>query len=152
MRKSEANPKRLELDNYTIRLDLLTQFSDMDALRHLNNVAVARFYESARSRFFLEVFDQKIWPLELEEGVLLGMVEANISYFKEGFYPDPVSIGTSVARVGKSSYGLVQGLFQNGECIGLCESVFVFTKAHQSHPIPAVAKNILAEQLQKSCF
>ena len=152
MRKRDADPKRLQLENYTIKLELLTQFSDMDALRHLNNVAVARFYESARSRFFLEVFDQKIWPLELEEGVLLGMVEANISYFKEGFYPDPVSIGTSVARVGKSSYGLVQGLFQNGECIGLCDSVFVFTKDHRSHPIPAIAKKILTEKLQSSSF
>ena len=41
---------RLVEGNYGFIFDLEPRFSDMDAQRHLNNVAIAQYYEEARTR------------------------------------------------------------------------------------------------------
>ena len=53
------DPQRLLLASYPYRLPIETQFSDMDVAGHVNNVAVARFYECARARFQLFAFDKR---------------------------------------------------------------------------------------------
>ena len=50
-----GDPRRRELAAYPFRLDMVPRFGDMDPNRHLNNVAIARFYEEGRVRFHWHV-------------------------------------------------------------------------------------------------
>lgn len=41
------DPARLDIANYPMRYTSRVLFADMDGFRHLNNVAIARFFEEA---------------------------------------------------------------------------------------------------------
>jgi acyl-CoA thioester hydrolase len=138
----KPSPERLELSTYPVRLDIAPRFGDLDPLSHLNNVAVARIYEEARVRFIdesgvREHFEPKHWFV---------IVELSIQYLAEGAYPDMLTVGTGVVRVGGSSFGVAHGLFQNGRCIGTAESVLVYVNRVEggARPLPAAARARLA--------
>jgi len=129
------DPNRLQPAGYPFRLDIETQFTDMDVGAHLNNIAIARFYESARVRSNLDLFGRNF--LRRGAPFLIVLAEANIRYLAEGNFPDPVQVGCGIHRIGNSSFVMQQGLFQNGACIGLCDCVMVLTSDGKPTRIPA---------------
>lgn len=138
----KPSPERLELSVYPVRLDVPPRFGDLDPLRHLNNVAIAQVYEEARVRFIdesgvREHFEPKHWFV---------IAELSIQYLAEGAYPDLLTVGTGVVRVGGSSFTIAHGLFQNGRCIGTAESVLVYVNRLEggSRPLPEAARAVLA--------
>jgi acyl-CoA thioester hydrolase len=128
----KPSPHRLDLSTYPFVTEIPTRFGDMDPLRHLNNVALAGIYEEGRVRFGLSVNDSYIH----HKGHRLVIAEVNIRYLAEGHYPGALTVAAGVIRVGASSYVLAQALFQNGQCIGVCDSVLVYTAEHRPHPLP----------------
>jgi acyl-CoA thioester hydrolase len=129
------DPARLERTSYPFHLDIETQFTDMDVAAHLNNIAIARFYESARVRSNIAMFGRDFFRRGAP--CLMVLAEANIRYLAEGNFPDPVQVGCGISRIGNSSFKMLQGLFQNGTCIGLCDCVMVLTADGKPTPIPA---------------
>ncbi len=71
------------------------------------------------------------------------LASVSLSYLAEVTYPGEVWIGTRINRIGNSSIGLVQGLFQNGTLVGTAETtvVQVSNQTHRSAPFtePALA-------------
>ena len=139
-------PERLQLSTYPWTRAIEPRFGDMDALRHLNNVAVARLYEDGRVRFTDGSGVRE--ALEPRHGFLVA--EVSISYLAEGHYPDPLTVGCGVARVGTASFTIAQGLFQRGRCIGVADSVLVHVlRGEGPSPLPDVVRAALyAHQLQ----
>lgn len=132
------DPVRLDLHRYPFRLDVQSRFGDMDALRHLNNVAIGRFYEEGRVRF-----SETFRDLREEDGrVVVGRVA--IDYLREGFYPKPLVVGTGVLSVGGASYTYGQALFQDQVCIGLAESVLVYSRNGSTARLPDDLRDVLA--------
>lgn len=132
------DPQRLQADTYPFRLVIETQFSDMDIAGHINNVAIVRFYESARARLHLQMFGNNNFFRERD---FAGVVaETHCRYLAEANFPDPVEVMCSIARIGNSSYDVHQALFQNGVCVGLCECVMVLVQAGKAMPIPAAVR------------
>jgi len=115
------DPRRRELAAYPFQIDMVPRFGDMDANRHLNNVAIARFYEEGRVRFHWGIRDEH--PEVGKFRVLVAHVA--IDYIGEGHWPQPLKVGAGIAELGGSSYRLGLGLFQGAHCIGLCDSVLV---------------------------
>ena len=128
------DPSRLELDHYPFRSSIDTQFADMDVVAHLNNIAIARYYESARVLGNIVLFGRDYFRRSAPFQMVLA--QANISYLAEGNFPEPVQVGYGIGRIGNSSFVTHQGLFQNGACIGLCESVMVLTVNGKPSPVP----------------
>jgi acyl-CoA thioester hydrolase len=114
------DPARLSVATYPYRLEIATQFTDLDIVGHLNNVAIARFYESARVRTNMRVFGENFVrpdnPLQ---------------------FPEPVTVGNGIGHVGNSSFRMQQALFQHGACIGISDAVMVVTVGGKPSPIPA---------------
>jgi acyl-CoA thioester hydrolase len=140
-------PERLRLDTYPWTRETEPRFGDMDALRHLNNVAIARLYEDARVRFTSGCGFREA----LERGHGLLVAEVAIQYLGEGHYPDALTVGCGVKHVGTSSFQVAQGLFQRGRCIGTAETVLVHVHRHEggSRPMPEAARvALLASQLR----
>jgi acyl-CoA thioester hydrolase len=116
--------RRLALDNYPYQLQLETQYGDMDVHGHINNLAIGRFFESARSRAQLDMYaGRKLFHRDADYAILL--VENNTRFLAECHFPDPVIVGSAIGHIGNSSYQILQGLFQHGICVALCDAALV---------------------------
>ncbi|MGE0742360.1 MAG: acyl-CoA thioesterase [Hyphomonadaceae bacterium] len=128
----KPGPERLLLDAYPRRYTLETRFSDVDRNEHLNNVAIASFYEDARVRAQAEIYG----PEKYTEGQRVVAANVAIAYLEEGYYPDAVTVTCGVGSIGRTSYTIAQALFQNGKCIGVADTVIVFCNAAGPTPLP----------------
>jgi acyl-CoA thioester hydrolase len=124
------DPRRAELAFYPFVHDVPPRFNDMDALRHLNNVALAAVYEEGRIALH-RGFEDSI----REPGTRTVVAQVNISYLAEGHYPQTLQVAGGVSRIGGASYTIVQGLFQDGRLIGVADTVIVNTRDRKSHPL-----------------
>lgn len=113
--------ERLMLDNYPAAMDVPVRFADLDPLRHINNVAFGQFYEEARVHLNTQVFDK---AQTRPERMLVANVD--IAYLAEGRYPGVIRVGSGIGRIGRTSYEIVQALFQNGKCIGTAQTIAVY--------------------------
>jgi acyl-CoA thioester hydrolase len=144
--KAPPEPHLLRPESYPFRLPIETQFSDMDLYGHVNNLAVGRFYESARARFQMQVFDHRNF-FTRDATYSMMLVEVTMRYLAECNFPDPVEVGVGVSRIGNSSYVMQQALFQKGACVGLCEAVMVLTTRGKPTHIPADTRERMTPML-----
>jgi acyl-CoA thioester hydrolase len=117
------DPRRTSLDLYPIQRTITTLFSDTDALGHINNISIARYFEQARVMIMEAIAPEHGSPLF--ERAVLARVE--IDYLSEVFYPHEVVIATGILRVGTSSLTVGSALFQQGRCVALADSIDVST-------------------------
>jgi acyl-CoA thioester hydrolase len=95
----------------------------------VNNAAFATFFETGRVEL---LFDPGApWFLDGGTFVIARLV---VDFRAELTWPGEVTIGTRVARVGRSSIGLEQGLFQRDVCAATAESVVVHVDAATGRP------------------
>jgi acyl-CoA thioester hydrolase len=104
----------LEKSSYPVVRVLETMFSDMDIQRHVNNVAIARFFEEGRSALHYAIRER--YPEEFGHVVLAAF---EVHYLREVSYPGPVEVAVGTAGFGTSSFGNVSALFQGGRCAAL---------------------------------
>lgn len=130
----EVAQTRTDLTTYPYRAELETQFGDVDMLGHLNNVVIVRYYENVRVRFLVDTFGPSLFESEASYAPVLA--DLHVQYLYPGYFPGTVQIGLGVSRLGRSSIGLQQGLFQKGRCIGVSDTVLVLTGPSGSVPVP----------------
>lgn len=109
---------------YSHWTDVTLRYSDQDAMGHINNVAVAAFFEAGRMSLFAHLFHGAT-------SVTNGMVLARLSidYLAEIHFRgiDPrVSVGGRLARVGGRSLTTHYAAVQDGRVCAVSESVNVF--------------------------
>jgi acyl-CoA thioester hydrolase len=137
----KPDPHRLNLDWYVHRTSVPPRASDMDSLKHVNNVAIAAIYDEGRASLVQKIFGS-FRNVEIPRIVT---AQVNISYLGEGFYPGMFEIGGAITRIGTSSFSMGHGLFQDGLCIGVCDSVFVCTGDKASAPMsPGMIESLKA--------
>lgn len=117
--------------SYPVHAEMQTRFQDMDVNGHLNNVAFAALFESARVMLNRQVRPWADRPAN--ERTMVAAVEIN--YLREGNYPDPVTICSGIGRLGTSSWSIVQAMFQNGQCIASCDTVVVCRTDNRAEPL-----------------
>lgn len=95
------------------------RYNDLDPLGHVNNSALGIFLEEIRC--------QLITPLIKANGRHLDMVLAatSMQYLKEMHYPGEVEIGMICTRIGKKSFSLAHGAFQDDICTATAELTLV---------------------------
>jgi acyl-CoA thioester hydrolase len=116
------DPARRTLASYPIVVPVLARFADMDVAAHVNNVAVAQYFEEGRSAALRELLSRTRYG-DPADRVLVARVA--IDYVREGNYPGTFEVGVGVLKCGDTSLTLAQGLFQDGECVALCDAVLV---------------------------
>jgi len=137
---ARADPARRTLDSYPERLSLQLRFGDCDMQGHLNNAAAARLYEEARIRFLKRIVSEAREPLPRPPVV----AHLSIDYLGEGEYPGDLVVGLGILSVGRTSWRVGKGLFQDGRCIGLCEAVLVSLGDDGPAALPAGFRDTLA--------
>jgi acyl-CoA thioester hydrolase len=100
----------------------------------VNNAVFATFSEIGRVAFLYRP-DEPLAP----EGSSFVIARIEIDYLAELHWPGTVEIGTAVTRIGRSSFGLTQGVFDRGRPVAAIEGVIVLMDdaTRRSMPLPA---------------
>lgn len=100
---------------------ITTRWMDNDPYGHMNNVVHYSLFDTAVNGWLVE---QGV--LDFRSGAQVGLVvETGCRYFSEMAFPDIVTAGLRVARLGTSSVRYEVGLFRNDEAEAAAEGFFV---------------------------
>ncbi|TPG10965.1 acyl-CoA thioesterase [Sphingomonas oligophenolica] len=122
---------RLDAAAYPVTQEIGTRYQDLDTNGHLNNVAFASLFESARVRINRATRSEGGRPAN--ERTMVASVA--IAYLAEGNFPDPVTVTSGIGRIGTSSWTIEQAMFQQGRCIATCDTVVVCRTDDQAKPL-----------------
>lgn len=108
-------------DRYRAFRTITTRWMDNDIYGHLNNVVHYSLFDTAVNGWLIE---KRV--LDIHAGDQIGLVvETGCRYFSELAFPDVVTAGLLVTRLGTSSVRYEVGLFRNGEEQAAAEGFFV---------------------------
>jgi acyl-CoA thioester hydrolase len=125
---------RLDPSVYPLTVRILARYADVDPLWHINNVAIAQYYEEARVSSLTQILGGERIPTPAGERILIA--HQSIDYLREASYPGTLAVGVGVLRIGRSSYTLGMGMFQDGQCVSVSDAVMVFADASGPARIP----------------
>lgn len=126
---------------------LQTRWNDNDAYGHMNNVVHYALFDTAVNGWLIErgLLDPLTSP------VFGLVVETGCRYFGEMQFPDRVTAGLRVAKLGRSSVRMELGLFRNDDDVASAEGFFVHVyvdrKDHRPAALPIATREAL-EALQ----
>ena len=127
------------LEDYPSRASTDIRFADLDRQGHVNNAVFATFSEVGRVAF---MYDPER-PL-VSEGRSFVIARLLIDFRAELFWPGTVDIGTGVVRVGRSSFTLAQGLFNDGRReVRLRPGDTVIFPAGEIHQVTSLTRMVL---------
>jgi acyl-CoA thioester hydrolase len=120
------------------------RFGDTDMLGHVNNVAIATWFETARNTIF-KMFAQN-GIINIEDFPLL-MVHSEYDFKKMIFLQPDVEIVSRVSHIGNKSFTVSHEARQNGAVCAAGSVVIVYYDQAQkaSAPIPDDKRALLME-------
>lgn len=127
--------ERVEPGRYPLKVRILARYADVDPLWHINNVAIAQYYEEARVSASMTMMDGRRIPTDAG-GERILIAHQAIDYLREASYPGTLEIGIGVLRVGNSSYTYGMAMFQDGACVSVSEAVLVYADANGPARLP----------------
>lgn len=135
---------RLQLASYPRTVEIRATYADVDSFQHLNNVALARFFEEGRAAMNMELFgvDAVVRP---SAGVQLLFASIAIEYVAQGSYPGSVTVATGVSAIGRSSFSQSAAIFQGETCLAVCEAVTVYAVDGKGQPLPESVREALSK-------
>jgi acyl-CoA thioester hydrolase len=112
-------PWRLDPAAYPHHDIVQTRFADLDVLGHINNVAWAALFETARVRFFGTL-------LGSTPGKNRGLVaNVEINYLAEGNFPGDLQMVHGIGQLGTRSWQALGLALQNGVPMATCDVTIV---------------------------
>lgn len=140
---SQTEPKGTERATYRSWVTCIARYGDLDPNGHVNNGALNAFFEEGRVAFRRDSLAARCTD------VLKGFVVAHFSvdYLQPLAYPSTVEVGTAVTEIGRSSFHLVQGIFEGATCIAAAKVVAVHTdpETGRAEPLAPELREALAE-------
>jgi acyl-CoA thioester hydrolase len=96
-----TEPTTNPLSEYPVVITLPLQWGDQDAFGHVNNTVPIRWFESARVAYL----EQSVMSQMMQAGGI-GPILASVTcnYRRQLHYPDRVSIGSRISKIGRSSF------------------------------------------------
>jgi acyl-CoA thioester hydrolase len=140
------------LAGFPVVIEIPVQWGDQDAFGHVNNTVYVRWLESGRIAYMT-----RIGLIELYRAQRIGPILAAVTcdYRRQVTFPDTVSVGVSVTRIGRSSVGLKQAIVSRSARAIVAEAtstIVVFDYGtNQSHAVPPAIRGAI-EALEKRSF
>ena len=121
-----------------------TRWMDNDIYGHMNNVVHYSLFDTAVNGWLVES-----GALDIHGGGQIGLVvETGCRYFAEMAFPDTVTAGLRVARLGTSSVRYEIGLFRNDEASAAAEGFFVHVYVERASRRPKPLNETLRRVLE----
>ena len=141
---SEKRPRAARAD-YPVFETIPTRWADNDIYGHANNTVYYAWIDTAVNRVLIDR-----GTLVPGRTAIFGVVVENgCRFHSEIAYPDHVSIGVRIARLGTSSIRYELGIFRNDETMVAAEAhfvhVYVARETMRPVPIPANVRLALAD-------
>ena len=109
--KAEPDPKALRRGDFPVLRTIPTRWADDDTYGHVNNVVHYEMFDTAVNGWLIEASGVDIRTLPA-----IGLVvETSCQYFAELRFPEPVTAGIALERLGDSSVVYRLALFGAGE-------------------------------------
>jgi acyl-CoA thioester hydrolase len=134
MQRLKDEAWRQLVTNYPLRFVVRASWRDVDAYRHVNNVAQAAFMEEGRASLCIAAFSLEAMMSPDGPSQVL-VASAVLDYMRQCHYPGEVVVATGFSRIGRTSFNTAGALFQGGRCVALCETVMVHTVADLPHSL-----------------
>ena len=131
---SRVAPNRLVAAHYPLKVRILARYADVDPFWHINNVAIAQYYEEARVSSIMQTLGGERPPTAASGRILIA--HQSIDYLREASYPGTLEIGIGVLRIGHSSYTFGMGMFQDGRCVSVSDAIMVYADASGAARLP----------------
>lgn len=130
-------PDTATLRSYPCTVTEKLRYCDTDRQGHVNNAIFSTFCESGRVPFLYDPSRGLPPP-----GTQFVIARLTLNFIEEINWPGEVEIGTGVARIGRSSLTLNQGIFFEGRVVGTADSVIVLMDeaTRKSTPLPDQAR------------
>jgi len=134
-------------DAYRHFQTIATRWMDNDVYGHVNNVVYYSYFDTVVNQYLIEH-----GALDIERSAVVGLVvETGCQYFAPIAFPDTVSAGLRVAKIGSSSIRYEIGIFRNAEQVasaqGFFTHVYVDRATRRATPLP-VELRAAAERIQ----
>jgi acyl-CoA thioester hydrolase len=139
----DDDPRALRPVDFPVLRAIPTRWSDVDVYGHVNNVVHYAMFDTAVNGWLIEATGTDIRRLPAI-GVV---VETRCRYFAELGFPDTVSAGIRLERLGRSSVVYQLGLFgpkaEGPAAVGRFVHVYVDATSRRSVPVPAEIRRAL---------
>ena len=130
------------------QVTITPRFGELDVLGHINNIALACWFELARNPLF-HIFHPtmpitpRTWPLI--------MAHSDYDFLEPLQFPQEVMIRTFVDKIGAKSFTLYHEAWQEGRLCTTGRVVLVYYNfnARKSEPIPEDIKRRLQEHVKE---
>lgn len=135
-------------DDYRFFLEIPTRWADNDMFAHVNNVVYYSYFDTVVARFLLGS-----GAIDFATTEFVGVVvETQCRYLAPLAFPDLVTAGLRVERIGTSSVRYGIGIFRNEAVSASAEGHFVHVYVDkatmkQPTPLPARFRELLAPLL-----
>jgi acyl-CoA thioester hydrolase len=121
-----------------------TRWMDNDVYGHVNNAVYYSFFDTAVNGYLIAA-----GVLDIQNSPVVGLVvETGCQYFKSIGFPDALSVGIRVAKLGTSSIRYEIGIFLNGDDSAAAEGhfvhVYVDRASNKSVPVPDNVRKVLS--------
>ena len=123
--------------DYPVLATVQTRWSDNDVYGHVNNVTYYSYFDTVVNNYLIEQ-----GGLDIADGRTIGLVVESMCRFRASVaYPDKLTAGLRVGKLGTSSVRYEIGIFRDGEdqvaAWGHFVHVFVDRGSNRPTPIPA---------------
>ncbi|MCK9544085.1 MAG: thioesterase family protein [Novosphingobium sp.] len=122
----------LDIAAFPFRKELEGRFRDIDARRHINNIAIAELFSEARTHFIYSFFE----TIERPEGLFFVVGQQAVFYAGEAHYPGRIEVGVGLFETGRSTLRIGQAFFNERRCTAIAEAVLVCTSGGRAVPFP----------------
>ncbi|WP_151637165.1 acyl-CoA thioesterase [Noviherbaspirillum aerium] len=142
-RKPEK-PHPLSRKDFRHFLPITTRWMDNDAYGHVNNVVYYSWFDTVVNQFLIsnEVLD-------IENGAVIGLViETQCNYFASVAFPEEITAGLRVAKLGNSSVRYEVAIFRAGEEQASAQGHFVHVYVDRTSRKPTQLPENLRALLQ----
>ena len=122
---------------------ITTRWMDNDAYGHVNNVVYYLWFDTVVNQFLISH-----GTLDIHEGDAIGLViESHCNYFSPVTFPESVTAGLCVSKLGNSSVRYEVGIFRGDEdqvaAQGHFVHVYVDRLSRKPIPMPAATRALL---------
>jgi acyl-CoA thioester hydrolase len=139
---SDPDPRGLRREDFRVLRTLPTRWSDDDTYGHVNNVVHYSMFDTAVNGWLIEASGADIRRLPA-----IGLVvETSCRYFAELRFPEVVTAGVGLERLGTTSVTYRLALFGAAEApaaVGRFVHVYVDRQARRPVPVPDVIRRAL---------
>jgi len=120
----------LSPDHYRFWIEDRVRFADLDALGHCNSAVYSTYFESARVAL-LELVGHPV----IGRATSFAIVRQVIDYRRELAMDARLRIGTRVTKLGRTSVGLVNAVFEGEACAATAEILGVVLSMATRRPV-----------------